>query len=294
MINTKNNPIFSTNPAQKLKELAWIKNGAIILAILLFVFATIESTNNRVSGSSQSTPVDLCSFSDREINEMKAIRPPNCPETISATTQIYLEELSAPTPTGDFELPEGTSAVNPKPEPEPTPAPAQTQSNGVASRSYKLNNGTHKSGADIISYVRSNPNGEKLYQSFLQISKEEADKSAITLFYENGTLWEKTVGVCNPIHWIGGDYRNCAYADINSNGLDVGLIQVNTWYQRHRIMRLSGINCTIQATRDRNDPCNAQLIAWLHNVDNNILIAREIHSESGWTPWYGAHRSFLN
>lgn len=166
------------------------------------------------------------------------------------------------------------------------------QATKTSQRSFRLNNGKYQKGSEIISYVKSNANGKKFWNAFnKKYGSEVADKIAITLFYENGTLWEKTVGVCSAKYQIGGDYRNCNYADINSNGLDSGLLQINTWYQRKRIAKLGGPSCTPQNSRDRADTCNKKLINWLHNPDNNLKIAMDIYSESGLSPWYGAKKA---
>lgn len=188
----------------------------------------------------------------------------------------------------DIELVEFTPYV--EPEPEPQPAPAQ-KNNNLLARSYQRNNGTWITGNEIVAWIRSNPAGEQLYQAFSVHGEEVAIKSAITLYYENGTVRADTVGVCSSIHQIGGDYRNCAYADMNTAGMDAGLIQVNTFYQRYRIAKLGGPACEPIASRDRQDICTALQVQWLQNPENNIKIALDIYSESGFAPWYGAKKA---
>jgi hypothetical protein len=163
----------------------------------------------------------------------------------------------------------------------------------IPERKFRLNSGKFITGQKILDMVKGNPNGLKLWQAFNhKFGTEIADTAAISLYYENGTMKVDSIGVCNRKYMIKGDYRNCTYADMNSAGMDVGLKQINTFYQRKRIAKLSGINCKIGNSRDRKDPCTAQLITWLINPDNNILIAIDIYQEQGFTPWYGWKRAF--
>lgn len=159
--------------------------------------------------------------------------------------------------------------------------------------SFLMNNGTYMTGAAIIDEALGNPNARKLWDQFnLHFGGEVANKAIISKKFENGTYWELTVGVCDPIHQINGDYRNCVYANRNSMGMDVGLTQINTYYQRYRIASLGGPSCEHLDSKDRNDPCNQQQIAWLHNVDNNIAVAVNLYAEQGFCPWYGYQRAF--
>ncbi len=171
-------------------------------------------------------------------------------------------------------------------------AQVQPVKSSVLNRSYRRNNGTYITGNKIKEYVIGNPNGRKFYEAFKnEFGEEIGNKAVITIYYENGTLWEKTVGVCSSKYQIGGDYRNCNYADINSAGMDVGLKQINTFYQRDRIAKLGGPKCTHGNSRDRSDACNQKQIEWLHNLDNNLKISIDIYREQGFGPWYGAKRA---
>lgn len=178
------------------------------------------------------------------------------------------------------------------------------QSSSVRDRSFLMNNGTYMTGAQIIDEAMGNDNARKLWDQFnLHFGGEVANKAIIALKFENGSYWERTTGVCNPIHWINGDYRNCAYPDMNSAGFDVGLKQINTFYQSggeahknlpSRFAKLGGPTCkfnTVAESKDRNHPCNQEIMNWLYNVDNNIHIAVDIYAESGFQPWYGAQRA---
>ena len=169
-------------------------------------------------------------------------------------------------------------------------------SNSIRDRNYRLNNGKYMSGHQILEYIKGNANGLKLWNAFNnEFGETVADTAGISLFYENGSLKSDSVGVCNYIHWIGGDYRNCAYADMNSAGMDVGLKQVNSFYQSTRITKLGGesLACYFRDSRDRNDPCNQKKIEWLINVDNNIAISLDIYREQrNFNAWYGYRRAF--
>lgn len=174
-----------------------------------------------------------------------------------------------------------------------TPQPEQPQPSRVSEMTFTLYSGKTQKGDEIIQYVKSNPNGLKLWQAFFdKHGQEVADTAAVSLFFENGTLWEKTTGVCNRKYQINGDYRNCNYADINSAGMDAGLKQINTFYQRYRIAKLGGPKCEPKNSRDITDPCTKSQVDWLHNVDNNIKISLDIYSESGFSPWYGYKKAF--
>jgi hypothetical protein len=169
------------------------------------------------------------------------------------------------------------------------------ETSAVAQRSFFMNNGSYKTGQELLDYGYSNPNAQKLWNAFNQkYGVEIADIAIITLFYENGTFLEITTGVCSLQYQINGDYRNCVYADINSAGMDAGLMQVNTWYQRYRIAKLGGPSCEPRNSRDITDPCTASQVQWLHNVHNNIMIALDIYAEQGFTPWVGYKRAFKN
>ncbi len=190
-----------------------------------------------------------------------------------------------------------------KKEEEPESKPVEIdiikndETSPIQNLTFTLNNGKKVSGKELIDEVKANPNGNKLYQAFLEKhGVVVADISAITLKYENGTYWEKTTGVCSKKYQIGGDYRNCNYADLNSAGLDAGLKQINTYYQKARIEKLSGIKCDMgkSQSKDRANECNQKLVEWLHNVDNNITIALDLYEESGFGPWYGCKRAFKN
>jgi hypothetical protein len=164
----------------------------------------------------------------------------------------------------------------------------------IPARNFKLNSGKLITGQAILDMVKGNPNGLKLWQAFNdKFGTEVADTAAISLYYENGTLKTDSIGVCTAKYMIGGDYRNCNYADMNSAGLDVGLKQINTFYQAKRITKLGGEACSFGDSRDRNDPCNQKKLAWLLNVDNNIKIAIDIYQEQGnFDAWYGYKRAF--
>lgn len=105
--------------------------------------------------------------------------------------------------------------------------------------------------------------------------------------------------------WIGSDYivdavspcwstntvqaikRKCDYASDNSNGVDGGLFMINTYFQATRITKLGGkeLACNFSDSRNSKDPCNKKKLTWLHNLDNQILIVKDIYKEQGFTPW---------
>lgn len=170
---------------------------------------------------------------------------------------------------------------------------AKSVNTSIATRDFQLNGGKYVKGSFILNIVKSDPNGLKLWSAFNnEFGPVIADTAAISLYFENGSLKTDSVGVCNRIHWINGDYRNCAYADMNSNGMDAGLKQINTFYQAQRITKLGGEPCNFVDSKDRNDPCNQKKISWLLNIDNNIKISLDIYREQGFGPWYGYKKAF--
>lgn len=161
-------------------------------------------------------------------------------------------------------------------------------------RLFKLYNGEFVAGSVLIEKGKNNPNALKLWQAFAdRFGADIADIAIISLYYENSTYNTNTVGVCNPIHQINGDYRNCVYADLNSAGMDVGLKQINTFYQAERITKLGGQACNFIDSKDRRDPCNQKKIEWLLDINNNIKISLDIYQEQGFKPWYGYQKAFF-
>ena len=187
------------------------------------------------------------------------------------------------------------ASIAPEPEPAPEPIKEDPKPTTVATRSFRMNDGTYKTGQELLDYGHSDPNAKKLWQAFFdRYGQEVADTALITLFYENGTFKPDTVGVCSFKYQVNGDYRNCVYADMNTEGMDAGLKQINTYYQRYRIAKLGGEACEPSNSRDITDPCTASHVQWLKNVDNNIMIALDIYAEQGFIPWIGYKRAFNN
>ena len=268
-----------------------------------------------IVGSSQSQPkpnqIAEASFEDLRADKQKEIEQLASDKVkLDTKTKINdLEKQQADLELKKLELQEGLkvtgldnpiatlsntiATVAPAITLEAPKTPVATTPSKIPERKFRLNNGKFITGQKILDIVKGDPNGLKLWQAFNnKFGTEIADTAAISLYYENGTMKVDSVGVCNRKFMIKGDYRNCTYADMNSAGMDAGLKQINTFYQRKRIAKLSGINCKIVSSRDRKDPCTAQLVTWLINPDNNILIALDIYQEQGFTPWYGWKRAF--
>jgi hypothetical protein len=258
----------------------------------------------------QAQPVEVSDLERYEANwvEQLEVYTPDVNE--QAINGINLEQLhweKANLPPEEEELnnksnPEPPLQVSPKETIEVTPVVQQSSS--VRDRSFLMNDGTYMTGAQIIDEAMGNTNARKLWDQFnLHFGGEVANNAIISLKFENGSYWERTTGVCDSIHWINGDYRNCAYPDMNSAGFDVGLKQINTFYQSggeswrglpSRFAKLGGPTCqfnSVAESKDRNHPCNQELMNWLYDVDNNIHMAIDIYAESGFCPWYGARKS---
>jgi hypothetical protein len=267
------------------------KMGTIFLFSVFIVsfFGTLESATQRQTeslraeaGINQEAQVEVRA---KELSEAEK-------QLEEAKQKVQSLKVPAPWVDDKTELPPEEPKPEPKVEPVKTVAPAPVKASTTTERSFKLNSGKYVKGSEILSWVKANPNGLKLWQAFNdKYGAEIADKAGISLFYENGTFKPDSIGVCSAKYMIGGDYRNCNYADLNSAGLDVGLKQINTFYQANRITKLGGEACVFGDSRDRNDPCNQKKIAWLLSIDNNIKIALDIYSEQGFSPWYGAKRA---
>lgn len=228
----------------------------------------------------QPLPEYATSSSSSTSETLPVIEPVVAPEVVQKPTPVTIEPLVLSTGSKDL-------------TPAPKPVVQAKASPNIETRQFRLNSGKYVTGKFILDIVKGNPNGLKLWQAFNdKYGQVIADTAGISLFYENGSLKVDSVGVCSKKYMIGGDYRNCNYADLNSAGFDAGLKQINTFYQRKRIEKLSGIKCQIVNSKDRKDSCTAQYIGWLINPDNNIKIALDIYSEQGFTPWYGYKRAF--
>lgn len=173
--------------------------------------------------------------------------------------------------------------------------PEVTTISNSSNMDFKLYNGEVKKGSWFVTNALNNPNATKLYRAFEEAyGAEVATKSVIALYFENSSYKADTVGVCTRKHQINGDYRNCNYADLNSAGMDAGLKQINTFYQKSRIAKLGGPDCLASNSRDITDPCTKSQVEWLQNVDNNIKISLDIYKEQGFCPWYGYKKAFPN
>jgi hypothetical protein len=264
-----------------------LKNKTKFLPIIVIAIAAIIIPLSM----QKNTTVDLPKTERSEIF-VEAV------ELVEKQEEVIIEESSQTTTTTPIQEEEKkeevSSPVIAKVE-APKVAPKPAGKTPIEQGKFPKNGGGIITYDTINNHCNSNADCVKLRQAFTDRFGDRVGKKAmVTLFYENGTFWSKTVGVCSKKYQINGDYRNCNYADINSAGLDAGLKQINTWFQRKRIAKLGGANCTPKNSRDRSDSCNQQLIEWLHNVDNNIKIALDIYSESGFSMWVGARRANIN
>lgn len=142
-------------------------------------------------------------------------------------------------------------------------------------------------GKNLIERCNKDQNVLKLMKRWAEKGEDFEFFACSVAVYENGSFKTDTVGVCSRKYQINGDYRNCIFADLNSNGMDVGLIQANTFFQSKNgnIKRLGGPDCVPSSTKDRTDPCNVKLIDWLSNVDNNINLSYQVLNTQGLSAW---------
>jgi hypothetical protein len=290
--NTNKNPqIIDVEPRTTRATAGQTFKQAVIAGLVLFAIFGVMSAYDKSPLQSQDHTANA---GEIPVNAQTA---PKNPELENAEKQLEeakakVEGLKVPAPVVDDKTELPKEELKPEPKVEVAVASSPAKASTTTERSFKLNSGKYVKGSEILSWVKANPNGLKLWQAFNnKHGVEIADKAGISLFYENGTFKPDSIGVCSAKHMIGGDYRNCNYADLNSAGLDVGLKQINTFYQANRITKLGGEACTFGDSRDRNDPCNQKKLNWLLNVENNIKIALDIYSEQGFSPWYGAKRA---
>ena len=142
--------------------------------------------------------------------------------------------------------------------------------------------------SELEGYCNASANCKQYRQAFTDNFGERVGKMAsVKLFFENGSFWERTTGVCSAKYQRNKDHRQCIYADINSAGVDLGVGQVNSFYQRKRIAALGGPNCEHRNSRDMADPCNQRIAEWLYVPENNIKVVISIYRENGgfdrWT-----------
>jgi hypothetical protein len=142
-----------------------------------------------------------------------------------------------------------------------------------------------KTGQQHLDQCNSTEAGKTFLQAFAEYGADDQVIACASLNYENGTHDLLTRGVCNAKYMENGDYRRCNYADINSAGFDIGLFQINTYYQAKTITRLGGPACNFVNSRDWTDPCVKLKAEWLFDINNQIKIIKDIYSNQGFTPW---------
>lgn len=185
----------------------------------------------------------------------------------------------------------------PKAKVEVKPIVAQNQSKIDRWKQTTFGIKNKQTGQQLLDRCNSNNNAKAIMQVFKTESDQAEVLSCFIMSYENWSFKADTVGVCNKKYQIGGDYRNCIFADINSNGMDVGLIQINSYFQSKNgnIAKSGGPDCvpTISNGRDRSDPCNQEIIEWLSNPSNNAKVALRVWKTQGITAWHGANQNII-
>jgi len=139
--------------------------------------------------------------------------------------------------------------------------------------------------------------GKKFVKAFEEFGADAQVIACVTLNYENGIVGgvyrTDAVSPCWSTNTQQAVARKCTYASDNSHGVDAGLFMINTFFQAKRITKLGGADlaCSFADSKNASDPCNVKKIAWLHNIDNQILIIKDIYREQGFQPWvaYNKH-----
>jgi hypothetical protein len=132
--------------------------------------------------------------------------------------------------------------------------------------------------------------GKRFVNAFAEFGEDAQVIACVTLNHENGITngdyMVTAVSPCWSTNTKQAASRTCTYASDNSVGVDAGLFMINTFHQRKRIAKLGGPTCNFTVdSKSPSDPCNAQLIPWLHNIDNQILIILDIYRGQGFQPW---------
>ena len=241
-------------------------------------------------------------FSKQEVKQVE-------PETVDVPSILYSvqkvellensEQLKEPEKLIDMVVPVVQVEASSKKE-EPKPSPKNDSGSKVPSMKF-YHGKQWRTGQYLIDIVRKHPNGILFYDAFeKEFGTEVADTMAVSLMFENATMWEKTVGVCDLKYAIGGDYRNCNFANRNSLGLDIGVKQGNSYYQLDRIKKLTDeVTCSFKyrdkASKNRNNPCNQEIEKWLIVPENNLKLALDIYREQGnFCAWVGYKNNFPN
>jgi hypothetical protein len=208
------------------------------------------------------------------------------------------EQLKEPEKLIDMVVPVVQVEASSKKE-EPKPSPKNDSDSKVPSMKF-YHGKQWRTGQYLIDIVRKHPNGILFYDAFeKEFGTEVADTMAVSLMFENATMWEKTAGVCDEKYQIGGDYRNCNYANRNSAGIDYSIKQINSFYQLDRIKKLTNeVSCSFAskaASKNRNNKCNQEIEKWLIIPENNLKVALDIYREQGnFCSWYGYVNNFPN
>ena len=140
------------------------------------------------------------------------------------------------------------------------------------------------------------PVGRKFVDAFSEFGMDAQVIACVTLNFENGKIngeyVTNAVSPCWKTNTIQAKARSCDYASDNVAGIDAGLFMINTYFQYNRINKLSGLApCYFGDSRNPHDPCNKPRVEWLHNLDNQISIIKDIYREQGFSPWvaYNLH-----
>jgi len=189
-----------------------------------------------------------------------------------------------------------TSKLEVKDSPKPPPIISQSGAEAVAkattAKSKYLDKWfKNRTGQTHWDICNSNAVGQKFVKAFEEFGKDAQVIACVTLNYENGIVGgvyrTDAVSPCWSTNTQQAVARKCTYASDNSHGVDAGLFMINTFFQAKRITKLGGpgFACSFVDSKNASDPCNVKKIAWLHNIDNQILIIKDIYREQGFQPW---------
>jgi hypothetical protein len=184
---------------------------------------------------------------------------------------------------------ENTEQSTPKPiQEQPKSEAVKTQSETATSK-YLAKWFYDKTGQTHWDICNSKEVGRKFVQAFAEFGQDAQVIACVTLNYENGQVGgdyiTDAISPCWSTNAAQAKARKCSYASDNSAGVDAGLFMINTFYQAKRITKLGGPACNFTDSRNPKDECNIQKISWLHNLDNQIDIIKDIHMEQGFNPW---------
>jgi|694.fasta_scaffold77929_5 molybdopterin converting factor small subunit len=282
------------------------KNTTIIIcivgAIAMLAFANYseqtKQTQNKLAIKAEANFEDLRSEKQKELDDLKKQDEINKLKKESKETEIKNLEIQFKIDELETGLKDNqpVQAVETKKElvvepvkDDKTESPKEEPKPVVERSKYLDKWFNNKTGQTHWDICNSKEVGKKFIEAFAEFGADAQVIACVTLNHENGVVGgdyiTNAVSPCWSTNAKQAQARQCDYASDNSAGVDAGLFMINTFYQANRITKLGGEACTFADSKNPKDPCNVKKITWLHNIDNQISIIKDIYREQGFQPW---------